>query len=55
MCKTMYHSSNESVKFIMKHCMNAGRELLNIRDDVMKVSDMNVDDVQDIIDYVTAN
>ncbi len=31
------------------------RELLNIRDSVMKVSYMNVDEVQDIIDYVTAN
>ncbi len=30
------------------------KELLNIRDGVMKVSDMNVDEVQDIIDYVTA-
>ncbi len=30
-------------------------ELLNIRDGVMKVSYMNVDEVQDIIDYVTAN
>ncbi len=28
MCKTMYHSSNESVKFIMKHCMNAGNSIL---------------------------
>ncbi len=26
-----------------------------IRDGVMKVSNMNVDEVQDIIDYVTAN
>ncbi len=31
------------------------RELLNIRDGVMKVLDMNVDEVQDIIDYVTAD
>ncbi len=31
------------------------RELLNIRDGVMKISYMNVDEVQDIIDYVTAN
>ncbi len=30
-------------------------ELLNIREGVMKVSDMNVEEVQDIIDYVTAN
>ncbi len=95
----MYHSSNESVKFIMKHYMNAGnsiignnmfyvcsqfdcnitevfniklcfiktevweeqltvefvRELLNIRDGIMKVSYMNVDEVEVIIDYVTAN
>ncbi len=31
------------------------KELLNIRDGVMKISDMNVDKVQYIIDYVTAN
>ncbi len=31
------------------------RELLNIRDGVMKVSYMNVDEVQDIIDDETAN
>ncbi len=30
-------------------------ELFNIRDCVMKVADINVDEVQDIIDYVTAN
>ncbi len=100
MCKTMYHSSNESVNVFVKHCMNVGnsvigknlfyvcpqfdcdisevfnsklyfikaevqekecitvefvRELLNIRDGVMKVLDINVDEVQDIIDCVTAN
>ncbi len=100
MCRTMYHSSNERVKCIMKHCINAWnsiigknmfyvcsqfdcnitegfnsklcfiktqvleeqciivefvRELLNIRDGIMKLSDMRVDEVQDIIDYVTAN
>ncbi len=31
------------------------REVLNIRDGVTKVSDINVDEVQDIIDHVTAN
>ncbi len=31
------------------------RELLNIRDGVMEILYMNVDEVQDIIDYVTAN
>ncbi len=34
----------------MKHCMNTGN-----RDSVMKVSFMNVDEVQEVIDYVTAN
>ncbi len=24
----MYHSSNENVKFIMKHCMNAGNSII---------------------------
>ncbi len=28
MCRTMYHSSNESVKFIMKHCINAGNSII---------------------------
>ncbi len=31
------------------------RKLFNIRYGVMKLSYMNVDEVQDIIDYVTAN
>ncbi len=31
------------------------REPLDIRDGVMKVSDMNVDEVRDIIAYVIAN
>ncbi len=29
MCRTMYQSSNESVKFIMKHCMNAGNCIID--------------------------
>ncbi len=28
MCKTMYHNSNESLKFIMKHCINAGNSII---------------------------
>ncbi len=46
MCKTLYHSSNESVKFIMKHCMNVGNSIIgNNPFDVCSQFDCNITEV----------
>ncbi len=51
---TMFYQNRNMRRAI---CMTVEfvRRILNIPDGVMKVSYMNVDEVQDIIEYVTVN